>query len=71
MPQHLEYAPHQALPLPPISRLLMAVAIKVARWETNGRTRKALEKLDNHMLRDIGLTPAEAQAEWDKPFWWG
>ena len=71
MPQHIEYAPQQAQPLPPISRLLMVAAVKVGRWETNWRTRKALEKLDTHMLRDIGLTEAQAQAEWDKPFWWG
>lgn len=70
MPRSIEHALPQAMPLPPISRLLMAAAVTVARWEMNTRTRKSLEKLDNHLLCDIGLTQAEAKVEWDKPFWW-
>ncbi len=73
MPRSIEHAAStilpQAMPLPPISRLLMAAAVTMARWETNMRTRKSLEKLDGHLLRDIGLTQAAAKAEWDKPFW--
>jgi len=75
MPKRIEYAAStilpQAMPLPPISRLLMGFAVTVAQWEMNIRTRKALEKLDDHLLRDVGLTHAQAQAEWDRPFWWG
>lgn len=74
MPKRIEHAAStilsQAMPLPPISRLLMGVAVTVARWETNIRTRKALEKLDDHLLRDVGLNRDQAAAEWDKPFWW-
>lgn len=75
MPKRIAYTAStilpQSMPLPPISRLLMAVAVAVARWEMNLRTRKALERLDDHLLRDVGLTQAQAQAEWDRPFWWG
>ncbi len=33
------------------------------------RTRKALLRLDELQLRDIGLSRADALAEADKPFW--
>lgn len=71
MSKSIEAALPQAHPLPPISRVLMGVAVTVARWETNRRTRKALENLDEHLLRDVGLTRAQAEQEWDKPVWWG
>jgi uncharacterized protein YjiS (DUF1127 family) len=42
---------------------------------TLARSRRALAHLDDHMLRDIGLTRAEAAAEaerrtWDAPAHW-
>jgi uncharacterized protein YjiS (DUF1127 family) len=36
---------------------------------TFARHRKALAKLDPHLLRDIGLTTEEAQAELSRPLW--
>lgn len=33
------------------------------------RTRKGLLRLDDHILRDIGLTREEAQAEARRPVW--
>jgi uncharacterized protein YjiS (DUF1127 family) len=33
------------------------------------RQRRTLAALDPHMLRDIGITPDEAQAEAAKPLW--
>lgn len=33
------------------------------------RMRNRLAMLDDHLLRDIGLTPEEAAAEVAKPFW--
>ena len=40
-------------------------------WEWNERSRQRwqLRELDDRMLQDIGVTRAEAEAEWDKPFW--
>jgi uncharacterized protein YjiS (DUF1127 family) len=35
------------------------------RW----RSRVALSELDAHILKDIGVTPAEAEHEANKPFW--
>jgi uncharacterized protein YjiS (DUF1127 family) len=33
------------------------------------RQRQYLARLDAHMLRDIGLTAEQAQAEANQPFW--
>jgi uncharacterized protein YjiS (DUF1127 family) len=33
------------------------------------RTRQRIALLDNHMLKDIGVSFAEAEAEANKPFW--
>lgn len=33
------------------------------------RQRQALKSLDAYALRDIGLTPKEAHAESQRPFW--
>lgn len=60
-----------ALPhsLPPLSRMLVAVALGIARWDDRRRTRAALARLDAHLARDIGLTEASIDAECAKPFW--
>lgn len=33
------------------------------------RSRRSLSKLDDHLLRDIGLTRSQAQAEADRAIW--
>ncbi|HUB43368.1 MAG TPA: DUF1127 domain-containing protein [Acetobacteraceae bacterium] len=33
------------------------------------RSRNCLARMDGYMLKDIGLTYAEAEAELNKPFW--
>jgi uncharacterized protein YjiS (DUF1127 family) len=38
-------------------------------WLERSRQRRALAQLSDHMLRDIGLTRADAWAEAAKPFW--
>lgn len=38
-------------------------------WAARWRQRRALEDLDNHLLRDIGVTRAEADQEARLPFW--
>ncbi len=47
---------------PPIFHWLRAAR---HRW----RTRALLAEMGDTMLKDIGLTRAEAQIEADKPFW--
>ena len=38
-------------------------------WNERARQRWQLRELDDRMLQDIGVTRADAEAEWDKPFW--
>jgi uncharacterized protein YjiS (DUF1127 family) len=38
-------------------------------WRERARQRRQLELLNDHMLRDIGLTRADVFAEASKPFW--
>ena len=33
------------------------------------RSRQRINELDSHMLKDIGVSFAEAEAEANKPFW--
>ena len=38
-------------------------------WRERARQRRALTSLDDHLLRDVGLSRAEAVREARKPFW--
>jgi uncharacterized protein YjiS (DUF1127 family) len=38
-------------------------------WLERSRQRRRLGELSDHMLRDIGLTRADAWSETEKPFW--
>jgi uncharacterized protein YjiS (DUF1127 family) len=38
-------------------------------WRRRARDRAQLARLDDRMLKDIGLTRADAQFLSDKPFW--
>jgi len=45
-------------------------AIAVLReWRSRNRGRAQLAKLDDRLLRDIGLTRADVWLELNKPFW--
>jgi len=46
----------------------VAVAL-IARWIERSRQRRVLAGLDEHTLRDIGITRVEAEREAGKPFW--
>ena len=38
-------------------------------WQERARGRQQLREFDDHMLRDIGITRLQAEAEATKPFW--
>lgn len=42
---------------------------QLAVWQRRDRERSRLRALDDHMLRDIGITRADAERECSKPFW--
>jgi uncharacterized protein YjiS (DUF1127 family) len=48
---------------------LSNIASLGALWHRRIHTRRALARMDRHLLSDIGLTLAEVQAESAKPFW--
>jgi uncharacterized protein YjiS (DUF1127 family) len=56
-------------PMPPLASVLFHMAQTVARWEERRQTRRALARLDAHLMRDIGMTPGAQSAECNKPFW--
>lgn len=58
---------HLRLPLAGLAPLRPARA--VAFWFERQATRRALDRLDAHLLADIGLTAEAARAETAKPFW--
>lgn len=41
----------------------------ITQWSERRRSRHALARLDERLLRDIGLTPGEAVEEAAVPFW--
>jgi uncharacterized protein YjiS (DUF1127 family) len=49
--------------------LLQSVPAEYRCWRDRIRQRRELTRLDRATLRDIGVTPSEAQYEWQKPFW--
>jgi uncharacterized protein YjiS (DUF1127 family) len=38
-------------------------------WQERAQGRRALSRLDDHLLRDIGLSRADVERELMKPFW--
>ncbi len=48
---------------------LQSVLRAVHAWASRHRSRQSLARLDDHMLRDIGLGRQDAQQECTKAFW--
>jgi uncharacterized protein YjiS (DUF1127 family) len=48
---------------------LAAIAATVSLWMERRRGRRALAEFDDHQLRDIGLSRADAWRESSKCFW--
>ncbi|NBR90218.1 MAG: DUF1127 domain-containing protein [Rhodobacteraceae bacterium] len=56
-------------PLPILARASVAFAVLLVTWENRRRTRRALARLEPHILNDIGLTQQAAAKESTLPFW--
>nr|WP_209877680.1 DUF1127 domain-containing protein [Azospirillum soli] len=50
-------------------RTLRAWVEAWSRMSERSRQRRALANLDDHLLRDIGVTQDHARRESEKPFW--
>ena len=52
-----------------LHRTLSRVILMLLRWHELARQRRALGALSDHMLKDLGLTRADALREAGRPFW--
>jgi uncharacterized protein YjiS (DUF1127 family) len=50
-------------------RLIRSLLKMLNHWHQRSLQRTALAALDDRMLKDIGLTPADVAREINKPFW--
>ena len=55
--------------LPLIAALAVRFAAAVTQWERRRRSRINLGKLDDRLLRDVGLTRLQSEAETNRYFW--
>lgn len=53
------------------SALLGRCLAGIGAWRARARQRRALGRLDDRLLRDVGLTPLQARGEHRRPFWRG
>jgi uncharacterized protein YjiS (DUF1127 family) len=52
-----------------IGAALATAVVAVLDWQRRAHERHVLMSLDQHMLRDIGVSPSDAEREARKPFW--
>ena len=50
-------------------RIGRSIATTLSMWWRRRRSRERLADLSEHLLKDIGITRAEAEHEANKPFW--
>ena len=55
--------------LPTVAHAFVVAAVIMTKWDRRYKTRKALAKLDDHTLQDVGITRTVAHQESRKPFW--
>ncbi len=66
--EHLTEHPLSAETLPRPGRLI-ALIDRLLGWRERVRQRRHLSALNLHMLKDIGLSTAEVEAELSKGYW--
>lgn len=69
IPQNALLQTPQSLPV--LALWAMNIAVFLVTWDHRLRSRRALARLDPHLLRDIGIGHAEARQEAERPFWEG
>jgi uncharacterized protein YjiS (DUF1127 family) len=52
-----------------IVRLLKAAINRLAEWRERSEQRKHLAGMNERMLKDVGISRADAAREANKPFW--
>ena len=54
-----------------VQESLVSASDSLSRYGRRIRERRALDRLDDAMLRDIGISRADVELEVSKPFWRG
>lgn len=57
--------------LPVTATVFLYAAVVLTQWAQLYRSRQDLRDLDGHLLRDIGISPEDAEREARRPFWQG
>ena len=52
-----------------ISVIFNGILAQIGAWRERSRERRQLGALPPHLLKDLGIDPADAQREASKPFW--
>ena len=65
------YAYHRHAPVRVFSGLVARAIGLIQTWQERARSRRELERLDDRLLKDIGLNRIDALQESEKPFWKG
>jgi uncharacterized protein YjiS (DUF1127 family) len=50
-------------------RHLAALARLLQEWRGRARSRREIAKLDDHAIRDLGISASQMRFEASKPFW--
>jgi uncharacterized protein YjiS (DUF1127 family) len=62
-------APPLDISLKGLGALIVKVSDTLLDWQERARQRHRLGEMDDHLLRDIGLSRADLEHESAKPFW--
>jgi uncharacterized protein YjiS (DUF1127 family) len=54
---------------PTLMRLVSPIVRRLIEWRARVMQRRTLAMLDDHMLKDIGLSRMDVEREVSKPFW--
>jgi uncharacterized protein YjiS (DUF1127 family) len=67
------WGPRVIEPRKPLGERIAAAAAatlaQIRTWRERARSRRALLRLDDHMLRDLGISRATAEFKGSQPFW--
>ena len=63
------FNPAADISLKGLSALIVKATDTVLDWQERVRQRHHLGEMDDHLLRDIGLSRADLEHESSKPFW--
>lgn len=55
--------------LPAAGRAALSILRRLGSWYDRWLQQQNLAELDDHILRDIGISPREVERECAKPFW--